>query len=110
MKKLNGPLTLRRTLIGLVAIAAAGTTIMVFAKGIGYRIDLPVFRSEFIAQVQPLNEARLLQLDVRLFEIKASILKIQRQGQPVPRAMIEQRNLLIRQVDAAQKRANALRQ
>ena len=107
MKK--SPLSLKAALVGLVVFAGGATTIMVFASAIGYQLDRPVFRSEFIEIAGPSLDDLLLRKERRLWEIEASIRNVQARGHPVDRKLIDERNLLRREISELTRRVRTLR-
>ena len=103
------PITLKATAYGLVTIAAGITTVAVTANQLGYKLDSFVFRSELVAQVQPLNAEYILQLKVQLFALEALRDQARSRNQAVSPRLIREISLVTEQLSNAVERDKDLR-
>jgi hypothetical protein len=106
MSRRNGPL--KRTLLTIVAVATGGGAVMMFSDKIGYSIDLPVWRSELVRVASPSLQDLLLRKERRLWEIESVVTHSENQGYPVAAKLIDERNLLRREVADLSQRVKTL--
>ncbi len=103
------PLSARTLVVTAVAVAAGISTIAVTASQLGYKLDSFIFRSEFVAQVQPLNAEYILQLKVQLFALEALRDQARSRNQAVSPRLIREISLVAEQLANAVSRDKDLR-
>jgi hypothetical protein len=106
MSRRNGPF--KRTLLTIVAVATGGGAVMMFSDKVGYSIDLPVWRSELVRVASPSLQDLLLRKERRLWEIESVVTHSENQGYPVASKLIDERNLLRREVADLSQRVKTL--